>query len=105
MTTNTRRNLLRRATNLVVVDDGAYRWVGSRREVYGWLAAHSIERGYHSGYRTPNSAVMDAEQYQALCDQTQCYVDTSGSYGPAGADPRELIDALQQRGSATLYIH
>lgn len=97
MTANTRRNLLRRAANLVVVDDGAYRWVGSRSEVYGWLAAHDIDR-------TSNSAALNSEQYQALCDATTCYVDTSGSYGPSGVDPYELIDAISDAGADHLYI-
>lgn len=105
MTTNTRRNLLRRAANLVVVDDGAYCWVGSRREVYAWLREHGIERGYHSGYRTPNSCTMDADTYQALCDATECHVDTTGSHGPRGEDPHKLIDAILDRNAPTLYIY
>lgn len=105
MSSNTRRNLLRRARNLVVVNDGQYRWVGSRREVYAYLEAHGLERGYHRGYNTANSVTMDADQYQALCDSTTCCVDTSGSYGPAGEDPFKLIEAILGRGAVTLYIH
>lgn len=104
MSTNTRRNLLRRAANLVVVDDGASRWVGSRREVYRWLSTHDVSRGFDRSTNLPNAATMDAEQYQSLCDETQCYVDTSGSYGPAGQDPHKLIGAILDRDAPTLYV-
>lgn len=100
-----RKEMLRRAKQFVVVNDGAYRWAGLKSEVYGWLDSHDFTRGHDQSRNTPNSVTMTAEQYQALCDETDCYVDTSGSHGPSGADPYELIDDLQERGAAYLYIH
>jgi hypothetical protein len=102
---NDREALVRDAKQLVIVDDGAYRWAGDRAEVYAWLDAQEISRGHDRSYNTPNSATMDSDQYQELCDSTTCYVDTSGSYGPSGIDPHELIDEITEAGAPTLYIH
>jgi hypothetical protein len=93
------------APAFVIVNDGATRWVGRKSEVYGWLSRHDIDRGHDANYNTPNSATMTADQYQSLCDETQCFVDTSGSHGPEGADPYELIEELSNAGAAYLYIH
>lgn len=101
----TSKEMIAAAKTLVVVNDGAYCWAGSKTEVYGWLSDHDFSRGFDASHNTPNSVTLTVEQYQALCNETECLVDTSGSYGPTGADPHELIEALQDAGAACLYIH
>ena len=86
----------KQARLLVIVNDGASRWIGDRQEVYEWLSAHGHTRGYHSGYCTPNVVTLDADTYQALCDETTCYE-------PEAA--RDVTDRLQARGAAILWIY
>lgn len=103
-TTNTRRNLLRRAAHLVIVDDGEYRWVGSKIEVYRWLDEHGVDRlKYDSRSNEFNVARMD-DTYQALCDATTCITATHGSAGDYAGDPYELIDAITDRGAPVLNV-
>lgn len=104
MTTNTRRNLLRRAANLVVVDDGAYMWVGSRQDVYDWLIEHDIDRGFDRSTNLPNVAAMDADTYQSMCDDIGCITATHGGAGDYVGDPHDLIEAILARNAAMLYI-
>ena len=103
MTSSTRRNLLRRAHNLVVVSDGAYRWVGQRREVHRWLRARGKQPGYDTQTNQAFAVRLDADAYQALCDETHCVASTCGT-GQYAGDPRELIDAIERRGAGMLTI-
>ena len=99
------QEMIEKAKGIVVVNDGAYLWAGTKAEVYGWLSDHEFCRGFDASHNTHNSVTMTAEEYQALCDETECLVDTSGSYGPTGSDPHELITELQDAGAAYLYIY
>ena len=102
MTKPTRDEILRQAHSLVVVDDGAYRWVGAQSEIYGWLNKHGFERDYTAG--AGSSVEMTAEDYQSLCDSVDCISDTSGASGYLDCDPHDLIDDLLDRGAASLEI-
>lgn len=100
----TRDQILAIASELVIVNDGAYRWVGRRDDVYRWLDDHGFTRRFDAAHNTGNSVTMSADDYQELCDDTDCLIDTSGSYGPAGVNPHELIDEIEAEADY-LYIH
>lgn len=102
--TTTRRNLLRRAKNLVVVDDGSERWVSSQSKVYGWLRRHGVDRGFDRRTNLSNTARMDAETYQAFCDETPYIAATGSGGGSYAGDPYKLIEDLYDRDAVTLHI-
>jgi len=101
----TKEEILAIATDLVVVNDGFSRWVGRRDEIYDWLEKNGLSRGYDDSHNTPNSVTMSVDQYQSLCDSTECLVDDSGSFGPADPhDPYELIDEIEETADC-LYVY
>ena len=97
-------NKIPTADTAVIVDDGSYRWIGDRAQVYAWLRNAEIARGHDSARNLSNAARMSADEYQQLCDHTTCYADTSGSYSVPGHDTHALIDSLIEQGAPTLHI-
>lgn len=87
----TAQEIIGMADSLVVVSDGAYRWLGDRAEVYAWIDSHGHRRGYDYARNLPNTVTLTADEYQEMCDETTCYADTSGSYGPGEMRAYDLI--------------
>lgn len=98
-----RRNLLRRATNLAVISDEAGRWVAKSGHVRNWLRANGIDVECEHGSNQPRVVSFPrAEEYQAFCDETSCLV--SSYVGPAGIDPRTLINELIERNATEYHV-
>lgn len=99
-----KNGLIDQASTLVVIDDGASRWVGDSAEILGWLTQHGIQPRYDSATRMPDTCVMGADAYQHLCAETGCVASSCGSYGPVGEDPLELIEDILTAGARLIYV-
>lgn len=84
-------------SSVVIVNDGAERWVVNRREVYAWLRRHGHDRGVDRNTRLSNSVTLDADAYQDLCDS----VSYRGRYDHLTHGD---IRTLEQRGTDTLHV-
>lgn len=82
-------------SNLVIVDDGQFRWVGDAHEIDAWLDEH--------GYTRRDARSMTPEQYQALCDDTTCLSDQIGLVG--SGDVIELCNTLRdEHGVDVIHV-
>lgn len=86
-----------RANTVVIVNDGAERWVGNKREIYNWLSARGHQRSYDTSRNLPNTVKLDADTYQSMCDG----VSYRGRYDHL---THEQISALEDRGAETLHV-
>jgi hydroxyethylthiazole kinase-like sugar kinase family protein len=93
-TTQTR---LPQARHIVIVSDGSERWVGNKREIYGWLAARNHARGFDCSTNLPNSVKMDASEYEDFCNE----VTYRGKFDHLTHGDVAL---LEERGAVTLHI-
>lgn len=88
------RDLIRGRATLIIVNDGAFRWVGDKADIKRWLAAQ--------GLTSRTASEMTADQYQQLCDSTACWSDRIAIVG--SGDLVRFVNLLAREGCEELIV-
>ena len=94
--------MIANATDYVVINDGAYRWVGERAEIYGWLTDHGKSRCLNSSTNLSNSVELTSDEYDQLCRDTTCESDRIATVG--NGQCVQLCSDLMDAGAPMLHI-
>lgn len=93
------------ADKLIVIDDGASRWVAERSKALKWLADHeNVRTGRMSLRGRRFAAAMSESEYDEFSRAVPCIAATHGAGGYWPGDQHELVEALLDAGAMTLFI-
>lgn len=92
------------ADKLIVIDDGASRWVAERAKVLKWLNEHDVRTGRMILRGRRFAVAMSEREYDEFSRAVSCIAATHGANGVLPGDQHELVEALIDEGAMTLFI-